>query len=109
MEEDTSFIAMEEARGVSSTPIRQRQSAMTQYQDGVASSGSRSSIEPDRTNRLMDRGGRFHQSHGRWNIRRVKVPRESFQLYLFDPFHTIINLSSGKVLLLMATMVRSCP
>lgn len=75
--------------------------------------------EQSRTPRLLARGEVLGQSYGRWNIQhdwgqsRRCCSLEKMQgffhnarqrLYMTDPFHTIINLSTWKVVMLCVSM-----
>lgn len=51
--------------------------------------------------RLIDRSSTFHQSRGRWRIRRMKEPSWSLGLYLRDPFHSILHLETPKIIALL--------
>ncbi|DAZ97592.1 TPA: hypothetical protein N0F65_002211 [Lagenidium giganteum] len=53
------------------------------------------------TSRIMDRDDKhFKRSKGRWNIRRVKMPKY-WKLYMQDPFHTLVHVRASKVLALL--------
>ncbi|CAN0248728.1 unnamed protein product, partial [Scytosiphon promiscuus] len=48
--------------------------------------------------RLVDRGGPFHQSVGRWNIRRLKGQADMKKLIGSDPFHSLVDQSSFRII-----------
>ncbi|CAM9642852.1 unnamed protein product [Ascophyllum nodosum] len=48
--------------------------------------------------RLVDRKGAFHQSFGRWNIRRLRDLPETKKLVQSDPFHSMVNNSTSKII-----------
>ncbi|CAM9659452.1 unnamed protein product, partial [Ectocarpus fasciculatus] len=57
--------------------------------------------------RLVDREGHFHQSIGRWNIRRLKTQADLQKLIGLDPFHSFLNQSTLKIILLIIALYLS--
>mmetsp|Transcript_87382 Transcript_87382/g.242373 ORF Transcript_87382/g.242373 Transcript_87382/m.242373 type:complete len:444 (-) Transcript_87382:198-1529(-) len=52
--------------------------------------------------RLLDREASFQQSHGRMRVRRINDSGSTRPLRWEDAFHSLVNLSTGKVLSLAA-------
>eukprot|EP00904_Undaria_pinnatifida_P013755 jgi/Undpi1/950/HiC_scaffold_10.g04414.m1 len=57
--------------------------------------------------RLVDRGAHFDQSFGRWNIRRLKTQADLKKLVGSDPFHTLVNQSTFKIVFTIMGMYLS--
>ncbi|CAM9267867.1 unnamed protein product [Ectocarpus sp. 8 AP-2014] len=57
--------------------------------------------------RLVDREGHYHQSIGEWNIRRLKTQADVQKLIGLDPFHSFLNQSTLKIILLIIALYLS--
>jgi len=65
--------------------------------------GEPASVAP----RLLDRTAYFRQSHGRMNVRRVNDSGSVQPLRRGDLFHTLVSMSTGKVMILAASVLIS--